>query len=195
MSEAETAAGPEVDLDTYVVETVMRRIAEDVALVVDRSFSVSEIASSRETKRIAGKGKVHISFKLEVSQGGSSAHGCVLVPLPDAIALACYLMMVPDEAVGQRRSAKDLDRATKDAMVEVDNFVGGATDGALRGLAQNVSARGAGCQGVRADVRPAFPYEEGQPLLVGRAKAQLHEFPPFELILMLPAIEGVELDE
>ncbi|MEO0649409.1 MAG: hypothetical protein AAFZ65_01875 [Planctomycetota bacterium] len=195
MSEAEAASGAEVDLDALTVETVLRRIAEDVSLVVDRTFSVDKLESSRQDKRVAGKGKVHISFKLEINQGGRADYGCVLVPLPDAIALACYLMMVPDDAVKQRRNAKDLDKATKDALVEVDNFIGGATDGALRGIAQEVSARGAGCQGVRADVRPAFPYEEGQPLLVGSAEAQLHDLPAFRMILMLPVIENIQLDE
>ena len=153
MGEAEPAAEAELDLDAFVVEKVLRRIAEDVSLVVDRSFSIEELKATREVKRVAGKGKVHISFKLEIRQEDAVRHGCLLVPLPDAIALACYLMMVPDDAVKQRRAAKDLDRATKDAMVEVDNFIGGATDGALRGIAPAVSARGAGCQGVRADVR------------------------------------------
>ena len=45
-----------------------------------------------------------------------------------------------------------------------------------------------GCQGVRADVRPAFPYEEGSELIVARVGACFDPFPPFELILMLPPV-------
>ena len=40
---------------------------------------------------------------------------------------------------------------------------------------------------MRAGVRPAFPYREGDPLIVGRAMASLHTYPPFEMILMMPA--------
>jgi hypothetical protein len=193
MAEPEVASPEQVD--TFVVEKVAHRIADDVSLVVDRPFVIEKLAVSRETKRPAGKDRVHISFKLEFQRGGESSFGCLLVPLPDAIALACYLMMVPDDAVKQRRTATDLDRATKDAMVEVDNFVGGATDGVLRGIAPGTSARGAGCQGVRANVRPAFPYEEGAPLLVGRARAKLHTYDAFDMILVLPVIEGVEMED
>ena len=195
MSEVEADPDVEVDVDTYTVETIMRRIAEDVALVVDRPFVIESLKASREEKRPSGKGKGHISFKLEVQQESGVAHGCLLVPLPDAISLACYVMMVTDDAVKQNRTSIDLDRAMKDAMVEVDNFVGGATGGALRGIAPGASARGAGCQGVKADVRPAFPYEEGQPLLVGRAKAKLHTYDTFDMILVIPVIENVEVED
>lgn len=193
MNEIETANAQ--DADTVVVEKVLRRIVDDVALVVDRPFALEQVNVSRDARRPAGKEHVHISFKLELQRGDAVSHGCLLVPLPDAIALACYLMMVPDDDVEQRRSAKDLDQATKDALVEVDNFVGGATDAALRRIAPGTAARGVGCQGVRADVRPAFPYEEGQPLLVGRAQAKLHTYAPFEMLLVLPEIEGVTLDD
>jgi hypothetical protein len=39
-------------------------------------------------------------------------------------------------------------------------------------------------------VRPALPYEEGNELLVGRAKVRLHESPEFEVILMQPVLFG-----
>jgi hypothetical protein len=195
MVEPETVNDCGVDSDSFVVETILRRIADDVSLVIDRPLAIERLSAARVFKRPAGKARPHISFKLAFESGDHVTYGSLLVPLPDAIALACYLMMVPDDAVKQRRSAKDLDRATKDAMVEVDNFIGGATDGALRRIAPATKARGAGCQGVRPDVRPAFPYEEGAPLLVGRATTRVHTFDPFEMILILPVIEGVVSEE
>ena len=41
---------------------------------------------------------------------------------------------------------------------------------------------------MRSSVRPAFPYVEGTELVVGRATARVHEFPPFEMITMLPVL-------
>jgi len=48
------------------------------------------------------------------------------------------------------------------------------------------STRSAGCQGVRANVRPAFDYQEGDRLLVARVRARLAQFEPCEVILVLP---------
>ena len=57
---------------------------------------------------------------------------------------------------------------------------------AARNDERKLSVTSKGCQGVRADVRPAFPYEEGAELLVVRAKTKVHDFPSFELIGMFP---------
>jgi hypothetical protein len=199
MSDSSTTSAPAgqqvSDADQRVLETVLRRIADDLSLVIDRPLTLEQPECKRLTKRVAGRGRVHISFKIAFTRGSQVRYGCLLVPLPDAIAVACYLMMVPDEGVRGRRGAVELDKATKDAMVEVDNFIGGATDAALRSLCRDgQSARGAGCQGVRADVRPAFPYTEGDELLVARVRAKLHHFDPFELTLITPVIENVDLD-
>jgi hypothetical protein len=64
-----------------------------------------------------------------------------------------------------------------------------------RALSEECATRSDGCQGVRADVRPALSYREGQPLLVARARARVHHFEPCELILVLPALEGIEAAE
>ena len=63
----------------------------------------------------------------------------------------------------------------------------GATD-AVVGMCypEGLSVRTAGCQGVRAGVRPALAYAEGDELIVGRAKVRIHSFPWFEAILILP---------
>ena len=158
-------------------------------MIVDRELAFEEPRCERVEARPAGEGSVHISFKQGYRIGAEVLHGCMLVPLRDAIAMACYLMMVPDETVGERREATELDRITKDALLEVGNFVAAAIDGAVRARAGDaVAVRAAGCQGVRADVRPAFPYEEGAPLLACRLAATLQGFDPFEVVLVLPPL-------
>ena len=74
-------------------------------------------------------------------------------------------------------------------MLEIGNMIGGAGNTALASLGASASSlRSEGCQGVRADVRPAFPYEEGNELIVGGVTARFEPFPPFELILILPPV-------
>lgn len=194
--EAGGATLESTEIDTELVETIVSRVVDDLALVVDREMSSEIVEVGRTDKRLAGKGKVHISFKLGFQTKESLGHGALVIPLPDAIALASYLMMIPDDTVKQRRQTNDLDRQTKDAMIEVANFVGGATDAAMRSFArEGLSARSEGCQGVRADVRPAFEYAEGTPLVFGRAKISLHTFEPFELLLMAPVMPELESDD
>jgi len=77
-------------------------------------------------------------------------------------------------------------------MLEVGNFIGGAADAALReAVGVKAKVRAEGCQGVRPDIRPALVYNEGDSLLVGKAKGRIHDYPEFDLILMLPELTGV----
>ncbi len=174
-----------------LVTTCLRRVVDDITTVIDRAFSLQAPVLARRSQRAVGEGSVHISFKLEFLVDGDGRYGALLMPLPEAISLACYLMMVPDEGVAEHRKQKDLDRSLKDAMLEIGNFIGGAVDAALRSIYPKggVSARSRGCQGVRAGVRPAFPYREGDPLIHARAKAQVHNFREFELIAMFPSLD------
>ena len=185
MSPTKTAKAEDLDL----VRGIFERIATDLGMIIDREIRIFEPQVGRTRTRVEGQGQIHISFKLAFKVGEETLHGCLLVPLPDALGMAAYLMMVPDEAVEASRGETELDRSTKDAMLEVGNFVAGAVDAVVRGrFADGCSARSEGCQGVRPGVRPSFVYEEGRELIVGRSTAQLHEFPEFELILMLPII-------
>lgn len=180
--------------DQKQVDEIMQRIAGDLSMIVDRPLKITTAPAQRVQARAAGAKTVHISFKLGIQHGGRIAHGCLLIPLSDAIALACYLMMVPDDGVKSKRNLTTLDAGTKDSMMEIGNFIGGATDAALRSIGmQDIRVRSEGCQGVRPNLRPAFAYEEGAPLIVERAKAQLHTWPPFEMILMLPVLEPAGL--
>lgn len=176
-----------------LVEEVLHRIASDISMITDRELDVVVQDVERHAERPAGKGKIHISFRMGFEQEGGVQHGCLLLPLPDAISLACYLMMVPDDSVKSKRNLKELDETLKDAMLEVGNFIGGAADAAMRESVGPVAkVRAEGCQGVRPNVRPALLYNEGEPLIVGRAKGTIHEYPEFEMILILPELPGVD---
>ena len=175
--------------DPDLVEAVFRKIGADLEAILDHEISFEEVRYDRLQRRVAGEGRVHISFKLGIDADGERQHGCVLIPLPDAISMACLLMMLPDQMVAESRDLDGPDEAMKEALLEVGNFVAGATDVVLREwMPEGVAVRFEGCQGVRADVRPAFPYEEGSELIVGWVQARIDTFPPFEMILMLPRL-------
>lgn len=178
---------PPMPEDETVVLNVLNRVATDLSMITDRAFDVQSFEVSRIDQRERGLEQVHISFKLAVSQQGVCKYGCLLVPLPEAIALSCYLMMVPDEAVAEQRLRMDLDASLKDAILEIGNFIASSVDGALREHYEGaVEVRPASCQGVRPGIRPAFPYEDGETLLLAKAQVSIHEYEPFELLLMLP---------
>jgi hypothetical protein len=175
--------------ETELVREVFQRVASDLAMVADRQLVIESVRTERAAKRPAGRGRIHLSFRLGFRTGATTRQGCLLVPLPDAISLACYLMMIPDDAVRSRRAGNTLEGGVKDAMLEVGNFVGGATDAALRALGwSHVKVLAEGCQGVKPDVRPALRYREGEPLIVGRARAKLHDYPECEMLLALPEL-------
>ncbi len=178
--------------EVLLVDELFQRIGSDISMITDRELVVGTSTVEKESERPAGKGRVHISFRLGFEQEGDLYHGCLLLPLADAISLACYLMMIPDDGVKGKRSLKDIDESIKDAMLEVGNFIGGAADAAMReaiGVKAKVSSEG--CQGVKGDVRPAMIYNEADPLIVGRAKATIHDYPEFDILLMLPELGGV----
>ena len=184
----ETCSPSEVQL----VEELLQRIASDISMITDRDLVVNVKSVEKWSKRPEGKGRVHVSFRLGFQEEDGVKHGCLLLPLADAISLACYLMMVPDDGVKGKRSLKDLDESTKDAMLEVGNFIGGAADAALReAIGVSAKVRSEGCQGVKGNVRPALIYNEGDPLLVGMVKGQIHEYPEFDMLLMLPELSGL----
>lgn len=178
-----------------LVRELLGRMAADLSMIVDREIHVGEPTVTRELRRAEGRSRIHISFKLGFQTPEGRMHGCLLVPLPDAISLAAYLMMVPDDTVRSHRNVTSLDRTTKEAMLEVGNFIGGAADAVVRWLFPGGhSVRSEGCQGVRANVRPALVYEEGSELVVARARARVHDFPEFELVVLLPVLPGLVSD-
>lgn len=178
-----------IPTDAQFVEAFLKRFNANLGMILGRDFSFAPPRLERARTRPAGQGSIHISFKLAFTpEGGEKRHGALLVPLAGAITMAGYLLMMPEETVAQRREETALDSSLKDALLEIGNMIAGATNTVLAelGLA-GWSARSEGCQGVRADVRPAFPYREGSELLVARTTTTLEPHPPFELLLLVPA--------
>ncbi|NOT28853.1 MAG: hypothetical protein HOP15_00230 [Planctomycetes bacterium] len=170
--------------------SLFARMAADLSMIVDRGLAVDDIRVERRTQRPAGRDLVHISFKLSIQHHDETWPGCLLVPLPDAIALAAYMMMMPDGVAARERNRTELDTLFKEALLEVGKFLAGACDAVLRvSFSEACVTRSDGCQGVRADVRPALSCREDQPLFVARARARVHDFEPFELILVLPCLD------
>lgn len=178
---------------TRIARHVLERMIADLSMIVDREVHLEHVQEERRRQRAVGYGQVHISFKLGIELGGATRQGCLLVPLPDAVALAGYVMMLPDDVVARERSRTELDAPFKEALLEVGKFLAGACDSVLRCVhSGDCTTRSEGCQGVRAGVRPALAYAEGDELLVARARARVHHFEAFETILMLPSVVGVE---
>lgn len=178
--------------DPELVEGLLGRIGADLGMILDRPIAFGETRCERRSARVAGKGRIHVSFRLDVRGRTEQGQGCLLVPLPDAMTLAACLMMGTEEEVLEARGASAPDASAKEALLEIDNFVASACDAVVRDLDECVSIQPAGCQGVRADVRPALVYEEGGELLVARSQARVGDFEPFELLLMLPTFALAE---
>ncbi|QDV07451.1 hypothetical protein Poly30_29760 [Planctomycetes bacterium Poly30] len=170
------------------VNEIFDRVASDLAMLSDRDFEILGVEYEERTDRPAGPGLIHVSFRFGiVGAGGDVEHGAMILPLPESISLAAYLMMQPDTAVADLRLLTKIDHAIKEAMLEVGNFVAAAGEAALRAIGSPaISVIFEGCQGVRADVRPALPYEEGTTLSVGRAKVQIAGAAPVEMVVMVP---------
>jgi len=179
-----TDSRPALD-ETELTRCILERMAADLSLVLDRELELADFTLESVTQRPAGKEQVHISFKLSIEGGAGGEQGCLLVPLPEAVALAGYLMMKEDHEVRDERAREDLDGPYKEALLELAKVLASACHAVL-GRVLPASTRSGGCQGVRADVRPALDYVEGDRLLVARVRARVAEFEPFELILVLP---------
>lgn len=175
--------------DTQLLREVIERVASDLSMIIDREIQVLEVSSERVRERTHGEDGIHLSYKLSFKMDELTGQGCALMPLPEAVSIASYLMMVPDESVEKKRKEQSLDRGTKDAMLEVSNFIGGSTDAVLRSWneKQDVAVQSEGCQGVKPGDIPNFSHKAGDELILGRVQMQVHEFPSFELLLMFPA--------
>lgn len=177
--------------DATLVSVILERIARDLGTVLGQELSFAPPTATRAIARPAGEGLVHISFKLGlVKDGELSGHGTLLVPLPEAITMACLLLMMPEDSVAARREETLLDLALKDALLEISSMIAGAVNTALAELgASGWSVRTEGCQGVRAGVRPAIQYQEGRELVIGRATTCFEPYPTFEVLLILPPVD------
>ena len=177
------------DFEDALMGDILERVVADLTLVADREIALSERETRWVTRRPAGVMDVHLSFRMMLTVGEQGLPGTLLLPRAEAIALASYLVMLHEEAVKDLRGQQEIDTTIKDALLELGNFVAGATDQAFKTAnIDNVSARTAGCQGVKPGIRPKLRYNEGDPLLVSWAKMQVHTYPEFEAILILPNV-------
>jgi hypothetical protein len=176
--------------DADLVARLLQRLAEDLAILLGQELAFGTPAVERASTRPAGRGRIHVSFRLVFAhEDGTERHGALLVPLPEAITMAALLQMASEDSLPALRERSELDPAQKEALLELATMMADSGRSALAqlGLA-GWTLRSGGCQGVRADVRPALPYEEGSPLVVGRVQASIGSFPPFELVVMLPPL-------
>ncbi len=174
--------------DAVLIAGILKHVSGDLGLLLGRELCLEAPRIERARTRAAGAGQVHISFRIGfVNENGDKKIGALLVPLPDAMTMACLLMMLPEDQLAVRRLEPAPDRTLKDGMIEIGNLVGGAIKSALAEVGlSNWSANSEGCQGLRAEMRPAFPYKEGSELIVARVRGRIEPFPAFELVLMLP---------
>ena len=177
--------------DNDLIDAIFDRIGRTLAMM-DGHFSHEDLTVTREQTRPAGEDQIHISYKIAYRYGSEDFHGSFLLPLGETMTIAAMLMMLPQESVDEIRAADSLVPEVRDAVVELGNLIAGAVDYALRdAVGDGSSARFRGCQGVRAGVRPAFPYEEGQTLLVGRARGRIAEYDEFPFLFMMPLPPGM----
>jgi len=178
--------------DAALIDGVLGRIARELGMMLGQEVVFGAARVERVRARPAGAGSIHVSFKLGFAAAdGNEVFGCLLVPLADAITMAAFLLMISEDVVATRREEPMLDAALKNAMLEIGSMIASATSSALAELGpERWSVRSAGCQGVRAGVRPAFPYLEGSELVVGRSAARFEPFPDCDLILILPVMDS-----
>ncbi len=169
------------------IDQALERITHDVGLVVDRIIDLDPHEAMVVQERPAGQDQVHLSFRLNLDWNGQVGQGCLLMPLEHANGLAASLMMLAEPQVDELRKLESPDRATKDAMIELGSFIGGAIHDQLAdSLTETVLVAPAGCQGVRAGVRPALEYTDGTDLWVTQANCNIENWTASDWILMLP---------
>ena len=176
------------DTEKAMARGVAERTASDLGLIIDRELAVQEVEAERRPEKATADGVVNVAFRLEFERGPNRWEGCALFPLPEAIAIASYLMVLGDEEVAEARGLTQLDRSLKDAMMEIGTFIGGSADAVLRSqVDKGLTVRSVGCQGVAPGEKPNFLFLPDQELLVARVGYHLHDFDGYTSVWMFPA--------
>jgi hypothetical protein len=172
-----------------VVEPCWNRIVHDLALLSDAELAVENVRAEIVEALPTARGGVHVAFKFGVEHAGRIRHGCLLAPLPDAITLACLLIMLPGEHIAQQRERTSVDQPLREALLEVSTWIARSLGASLRS-SEGVDARiePESCQGVRADLEPAVAYEPGERWIASRAELRHADWPAFEAILLVPEL-------
>ncbi len=171
------------------VSELVQRVATDLSMIIEREVRVLSCDVRRAEERAAGAGVVHISLKQAYRHGERTAQGCLLVPLPDALTLAGFFLMLPNDVVEAQRALSTVDAATKDALLEVASFVAGSLGNALAGQGPSgIDVRPASCQGLRPGAVPALAHEPGSEWWIARANIKVHTFAAADVLLLLPSL-------
>lgn len=172
-----------------VVEPCWNRIVHDLALLSDTELAVVDVRAEVVEEIPTARGDVHVAFKFGVEHAGRIRHGCLLAPLPDAITLACLLIMLPGEHIAQQRERRTVDQPLREALLEVSTWIARSLGASLR-ASEGVDSRiePESCQGVRRDAQPAIAHEPGERWIVSRAELRHADWPAFEAILLVPEL-------
>lgn len=171
-------------------EPCWSRIADDLALFSDGALALEKVEAEMVEALPAVRGGIHLAFKFGIEHGDRIQHGGLLVPLADAITLACLSIMLPREDVAEQRQRSDLDEPVRDALIEVSTWIARSLGASLRtpeGLALRIESES--CQGVREGARPAIAHEPDECWVELRARVRLAEWPAFEATLLVPDLE------
>jgi hypothetical protein len=163
---------------------------EGLADATDLDLVALRIRGANVRRRPAGAGAVHVSFRFSVALAGRERQGCLLLPLPEALALAAGFFFQPEELVLRAREHAAPDTTEKEALLELANVVAASLERALSAFVPEVRVTSAGCQGVREGVRPRLVYREGDELWVASIVARLEEYDGFAALLVLPSLTG-----
>lgn len=166
------------------------RIADDLALFCGSALALEEVEAGIVEALPAVRGGVHLALKFGVEHGDRIRRGCLLVPLADAITLACLSIMLPREDIAEQRRRSDLDEPVREALIEVSTWVARSLGASLRapeGLALRIESES--CQGVREGARPAIAHQPDERWVELRALVRQAEWPAFEAILLVPDLE------
>lgn len=178
--------------DLALLRSLFGQVASSLGLIVDRDIQVDELSCERSPKRAAGKGSVHISFKLGFLCGGVRRQGCLLLPLAEAMTLAGCLSMLPEIDVNRAREVPAPDTSAKEAMMEIGTLMCSAVSESLAEFAHfeqlGVRVISEGCQGVRTSIRPALDNPEEIEFLVGRGQWTIEGYQAFEAMVLLPIV-------
>jgi hypothetical protein len=171
-----------------IVERSVRAVLDGLSEVVDRAVVAHRIRCASARRRPSGPGTIHISFRFVLEHGECARQGCLLLPLSQSLVLAAQLLYLPDELVACARTRQAPDVTEKEALLELSAVVASGLEHELASFLPEIRARSAGCQGVRAGVRPSLAYREGDELWVATFEGEIDDSGSFLGHLVLPSL-------
>lgn len=173
---------------TEVLDLLVDETAGSLSLLSD--FSVLGMTQDDEIvqDRPGEDENIRIAIRFGFKTPRGARVGFMLFPLPDALVLGGELLMMPADVIRTAMESEEPDEGQKEAMMEVGNLLGGAFDGLLaKRLSDETLVRFLGCQGVAPGCAPWVPGYAGEDFAVRRHSVSFGEFPPFDLLIAIPA--------